>query len=114
MGTGMLGAKYQCWLPYRSSAADSSWRPKEEDWVRLNCSENPMSLSANASDVVVPSHNLKLRDVLPRRARIFMSHTFLAATARATAASTSGAAAVHGVVLQGGNGVGGRMRSSTR
>jgi hypothetical protein len=46
----------------------------------LNCSENPKSLSevllANASDEVVPSHNLKLRDVLPRRPRIFMSHTF--------------------------------------
>ena len=80
MGSGRFGAKYQCWLPYRSSAADSSWRPKKEDWVRLNCSENPKSLSevlsANASDVVVPSHNLKLRDVLPRRPRIFMSHTF--------------------------------------
>jgi hypothetical protein len=80
MGSGRFGAKYQCWLPYRSSAADSSWRPEEEDWVRLNCSENPKSLSevlsGNASDVVVPSHNLKLRDVLPRRPRIFMSHTF--------------------------------------
>jgi hypothetical protein len=46
----------------------------------LNCSENPKSLSevlsANASDVVVPSLNLRLRDVLPRRPRIFMSHTF--------------------------------------
>lgn len=74
MGSGMFCAKYQCWLPYRSSAADSSWRPKKEDWVRLNCSENPKSLSevllANASDEVVPSHNLKLRDVLPRRPRI--------------------------------------------
>jgi len=40
----------------------------------LNCSENPKSLSevllANASDEVVPSHNLKLSDVLPRRPRI--------------------------------------------
>jgi GTPase SAR1 family protein len=80
MGSGRFGAKYQCWLPYRSSSADSSWRPKKEDWARLNCSENPMCLSevlsANASDVVIPSHNLKLRDVLPRRPRIFMSHTF--------------------------------------
>ena len=46
----------------------------------MNCSENPKSLSevlsANASDVVVPSLNLRLRDVLPRRPRIFMSHTF--------------------------------------
>ena len=74
MGSGRFGTKYQCWLPYRSSAADSSWRPKKEDWVGLNCSENPKSLSevllANASDEVVPSHNLKLRDVLPRRPRI--------------------------------------------
>ncbi len=31
MGSGMFCAKYQCWLPYRSSAADSSWRSKEED-----------------------------------------------------------------------------------
>jgi hypothetical protein len=29
MGSGMFCAKYQCWLPYRSSAATSS--SKEED-----------------------------------------------------------------------------------
>jgi hypothetical protein len=26
--------------------------------------------------LVIPSYNLKLRDILPRRLRIFMSHTF--------------------------------------
>ncbi len=26
--------------------------------------------------MVIPSYNLKLRDILPRRLRIFMSHTF--------------------------------------
>jgi hypothetical protein len=80
MQSGCFGSKHQCWLPYRSSAADVGWTPKKEDWVRLSSMENPMSLSealaANASDVVVPHCSLKLRDVLPRRPRIFMSHTF--------------------------------------
>jgi GTPase SAR1 family protein len=80
MQSGSFGSQYQCWLPYRSSAADASWRPTEEDWAALSSAENVKSLSevlsANASDVVIPSLNLKLRDVLPRRPRIFMSHTY--------------------------------------
>jgi GTPase SAR1 family protein len=80
MRSGIFGAHYQCWLPFRSSAADGGWAPRKEDWAELSSGENQKSLSevlsANASDVVIPSHNLKLRDVLPRRPRIFMSHTF--------------------------------------
>jgi GTPase SAR1 family protein len=80
MRSGRFGAHYQCWLPYRSSAADGGWRPRKEDWAELSSSENHQSLSevlsANASDLVIPSYNLKLKDILPRRPRIFMSHTF--------------------------------------
>jgi hypothetical protein len=80
MRSGSVGAMYQCWLPYRSSTADSTWRPKKEDWVEVNSPENLKSLlevlSANASDVVIASHNLRLRDIFSRKPRIFMSHTF--------------------------------------
>jgi GTPase SAR1 family protein len=80
MQSGSFGSQYQCWLPYRSSAADGNWRPSNEDWAELSSAENLKSLSemlmANASDVVIPSMNLKLRDVLPRKPRIFMSHTY--------------------------------------
>ncbi len=80
MRSGRFGAHYQCWLPYRSSAANCGWRPRKEDWAELSSSENQKCLSevlsANASDVVIPSLNLRLRDVLPRRPRIFMSHTY--------------------------------------
>ena len=80
MRSGRFGCKYQCWLLNECSAADCSWRPAAENWVRLSSLENPLNLSevlsANASDVVIPSLNLQLRDVLPRRPRIFMSHTY--------------------------------------
>jgi GTPase SAR1 family protein len=80
MRSGSFGAHYECWLPYRSSAADGGWRPTKEDWAELSSPENQKSLSevlsANSSDVVIPSLKLKLRDILPRRPRIFMSHTF--------------------------------------
>jgi hypothetical protein len=79
MGSGRFGCKYQRWLPNRSCTADGSFTSAKEEWVKLNCSENPKSLSevlsANASDVVIPSRNLKLKHILPRRPRIFMSHT---------------------------------------
>jgi GTPase SAR1 family protein len=78
--SGSFGAHHQCWLSCRPQDADDSWRPTAEDWAELGCVENPKSLSevlsANASDVVIPSRNLKLRDILPRKPRVFMSHTF--------------------------------------
>ena len=80
MRSGSFGAMYQCWLPCRSSATDGGWQPKREDWAEVNSPENVKSLSellsANASDVVIASHSLRLKDVFPRRPRIFMSHTF--------------------------------------
>jgi GTPase SAR1 family protein len=80
MRSGKFSAHYQCWLPHRSSVADGNWRPERHDWAELNCDENPKSLSevlsANASDIVIPSRNLKLKDILPRRPPIFMSHTY--------------------------------------
>ncbi len=80
MGSGRFGAQYQCWLPLRKSAPDSSWKPQKDDWAKLSCSDNKKSLSevlsANSSDVVLTSHNRMLKDVLPRRPRIFMSHTY--------------------------------------
>jgi GTPase SAR1 family protein len=80
MQSGSFGAAYQCWLPYRSWVADGSWQPKMEDWLELSSADNSKSLSevlsANSSEVVIPSHNLKLRDVLPRKPRIFMSHVY--------------------------------------
>jgi len=81
MRSGKFGAHYQCWLQiYRSSAVDGGWAPRKEDWAELNNSENQKSLSevlsANSSDVILPKERMKLRDVLPRRPRIFMSHTY--------------------------------------
>jgi GTPase SAR1 family protein len=80
MRSGSFGAHHQCWLSCRPQTVDDSWRPTAEDWAELGCVENPKSLSevlsANSSDVVIPSRNLKLRDILPRKPRVFMSHTF--------------------------------------
>jgi GTPase SAR1 family protein len=41
MQSGCFGSKYQCWLPYRSSAAVGSWRPRKEDWAKLSSIKNP-------------------------------------------------------------------------
>jgi hypothetical protein len=59
MRSGSFGAHNQCWLPYRSSAADGSWRPRKEDWVQLSSSENPNSLSEvlSASKILVRTDN---------------------------------------------------------
>ena len=80
MRSGSFGAMYQCWLPCRSSATNAGWQPKREDWAEVNSPENVKTLSevlsANASDVVIASHSLRLKDIFPRRPRIFMSHTF--------------------------------------
>ncbi len=80
MRSGSFGAMYQCWLPCRSSATDAGWQPKREDWAEVNSPQNVKTLSevlsANASDVVITSHSLRLKDIFPRRPRIFMSHTF--------------------------------------
>jgi GTPase SAR1 family protein len=80
MRSGSFGAMHQCWLPYRSSAADASWRPKNEDWVEVNSPENLKCLSevlsANSSDVVITRPKLRLKDIFPRKPRIFMSHAY--------------------------------------
>jgi GTPase SAR1 family protein len=80
MQSGSFGALHQCWLPHRSSAADAIWRPKREDWVEVNSPENPKTLSeilsANSSDVVIARPKLRLKDMFPRKPRIFMSHAY--------------------------------------
>ena len=55
MGSGRFGCKYQCWLSYRSCAADGSFTSEKEEWVKLNCSENPKSLSEVLSAVTRPT-----------------------------------------------------------
>jgi GTPase SAR1 family protein len=81
MQSGSFGAMHQCWLPYRSSAADTDWRPKREDWLEVNSPENPKSLSeilsANSSDLVIAKPaRLRLKDIFPRKPRLFMSHAY--------------------------------------
>jgi GTPase SAR1 family protein len=78
-----FGSIYQSWLPCRpvQCAQDgAAWRPKYADWVRLETAGAPMRLfemlSSNASDVVIQSRDLRLKDVLPRKSPIFMSHTY--------------------------------------
>ena len=78
-----FGCIYQAWLPCRplQCAQDgAAWRPKYADWVRLETDGVPKSLfeiiSSNASDVVVESRGLRLKDILPRKSPVFMSHTY--------------------------------------
>jgi hypothetical protein len=78
-----FGCMYQAWLPCRplQCAQDgAAWRPRSGDWVLLETSGAPKSLfeilSSNASDVVLPSRDLRLKDILPRKSPVFMSHTY--------------------------------------
>ena len=78
-----FGCMYQSWLPCRPlhcAQEGAAWRPRSGDWVLLEASAVPNTLfgmlSCNASDVVIPSRNLRLKDILPRKSPIFMSHTY--------------------------------------
>jgi len=78
-----FGSFFQSWLPCRTPNAvkeGASWVPAEKDWAQLSSVLNPTSLSeilcANANDVVFESHRRQLKDVLPRKPPIFMSHAF--------------------------------------
>ncbi len=78
-----FGCMYQSWLPCRPlqcAEEGAAWRPRSGDWVLLETSGVPNTLfeilSCNASDVVIASRNLRLKDILPRKSPIFMSHTY--------------------------------------
>jgi GTPase SAR1 family protein len=78
-----FGALFQSWLPCRpphAVAEGASWVPAAKDWAQMSSALNPTSLSevlsANASAVVFESHRSQLKDVLPRKSPIFMSHAF--------------------------------------
>jgi hypothetical protein len=77
-----FGSIFQSWLPCRPLGCSdgTSWTPNNSDWAQLGTDKlNPKSLSevlsANANDIVLESHKRRLKDILPRKPPIFMSHT---------------------------------------
>jgi hypothetical protein len=77
-----FGSLFQSWLPCRplGCAHGSSWTPVISDWAQLGTlTLNPKSLSevlsAHANKIVLESHKRRLKDILPRKPPIFMSHT---------------------------------------
>ena len=83
-----FGSIFQSWLPCRplglhgsqGCSDGTSWTPVNSDWAQLGTEKlNPKCLSevlsANANDIVLESHKRRLKDILPRKPPIFMSHT---------------------------------------
>jgi hypothetical protein len=83
MFSGAFSAHFECWLPIfplNAQVCDMArWIP--EKWIRIGASVNVMRLcevlSANSDTQVTRAPPLKLRDAVPRRPPVFMSHTFI-------------------------------------
>jgi GTPase SAR1 family protein len=85
MHSGAFSAHFECWLPvapfHAQACARADWAPAGADWTMVGGGENTMRLSqivcANSDAQVMSVPRRKLREVVPRRPPVFMSHTFI-------------------------------------
>jgi GTPase SAR1 family protein len=85
MHCGAFSAHFECWLPVlplHAQACDrAQWAPAGCDWAMVGSGDNAMRLSyvlcANSDAQVMNTPRRKLREVVPRRPPVFMSHTFI-------------------------------------
>ena len=83
MHSGAFSAHFECWLPVAPLHAQvcnkARWIP--EKWIQIGAGVNKMRLcevlSANSDSQVMNVPPMKLRDAVPRRPPVFMSHTFI-------------------------------------
>jgi len=85
MHSGAFSAHFECWLPvaplHARACVRADWAPEGADWTLVGSGENTMRLSqivcANSDSQVMNVPRRKLRDAVPRRPPVFMSHTFI-------------------------------------
>jgi GTPase SAR1 family protein len=78
-----FGSLHASWLPCRPRVhreLGQTWQPMKDDWACLNSEANSFCLSeivsANASTVVLQTHSMMSKDILPRNSPIFISHAY--------------------------------------
>jgi hypothetical protein len=96
MHSGAFSAHFECWLPvlplYAQSCARADWAPASADWAMVGSRDNAMRLShvlcANSDAQVMSAPRRKLREVVPRRPPVFMSHTSIRGGSRTSGDGT--------------------------